>query len=163
MGNADQDVNAALNGVGQNGDGSPNQTALGWRWVRARGRQIPAALHRLAPFNWPNRSQPASTSAFDAITGSAEQIASRWVDPYGNVINFMQTWVVDWIWKLDGCPTPLPQHRLAQYITLSNQLNPWPNNYPGCTKAAFPAEDFAAYPAWPPAVPVPLDNFLPKA
>lgn len=160
---ADQDNSAALNGVGQNLDGTPNQTPLAWRWVRARGRQIPSALHKLAPFAWPNTAQPASTSAFDAITGGEEQVASRWIDPYGNVVNFFQTWVVDWLWKLDGCPSPLTQTRLAQYLTLANQLNAWPNNYPGITKAQFPGEDFADYPAWPPPTPVALDTFLPKS
>lgn len=157
---ADQDNFAALNGVGQNPDGTPTTVGLGWRWVRARARQIPAALHRLPPFNWPNRAQPATTSVFDAVTATAEQVSSRWVDPYGNVINFFQVWVVDWLWKLDGCPTPLSQARLAQYMKLSNQLNPWPNNYSGITRAQFPGEDFADYPTWPATPPVPLDKFL---
>lgn len=158
---ADQDVSAALQGVTQDANSNPTTTPLSWRWVRVRARQIPAALHRLLPFGWTNPAQPASVSAFDALEGAAEQVASRWVDPYGNVINFMQTWVVDWLWKLDGCPTPLSPTRLAQYVTLSNQLNQWPNNYPGISKATFPGEDFATYPAWPPATPVTLDNFLP--
>jgi hypothetical protein len=142
---ADQDNSAALNGVAQNPDGTPNQTPLDWRWVWTRGRQIPAALNRLLPFNWLIKTKPASTS--------------RWIDPYGNVINFMTTWVVDWLWKLDGCPSPLPQTRLAQYLTLANQLNPWPNSFPGMNKT-FTAEQFADYPAWPPTTPVPLDTFL---
>jgi hypothetical protein len=156
---ADQDNNAALNGVGQNPDGTPNQTALNWRWVWTRGRQIPAALHRAVPFNWPIRTKPASTSIFDVITAGMEQTASRWIDPYGNVINFMDVWVCQWLWFLDGCPSPLSQTRLAQYRKLSNQLNPWPNNYPGMNKT-FAAEQFADYPAWPPTTPVPLDTFL---
>lgn len=161
---ADQDNFAALNGVGQNPDGTPNSNApLAWRWVWARGRQIPAALHRLAPFNWPIKTKPASTSVFDAINAGMEQIGSRWIDPYGNVINFMQVWVCQWLWMLDGAPTPLTQKRLAQYVTLANKLNPWPNNYPGIDKTQFTAENFADYPAWPPATPVPLDHFLPPA
>lgn len=158
---ADQDVSAALQGVTQDGNGNPTTTPLGWRWVRVRARQIPSALHKLIPFGWTNPQQPASVSAFDALEGTAEQIASRWVDPYGNVINFMQTWVVQWLWLLDGAPTPLSQTHLAEYITLANQLNQWPNSYPGISKTTFPGEDFATYPAWPAVTPVTLDQFLP--
>ncbi len=160
---ADQDIISGLNGVTQDGNGNPTQTPLPWRWVRARGRQIPAALHRLIPFAWPNKSQPISVSAFDAITSTAEQVGSRWVDPYGNVVNFMQVWVTDWLWKLDGCPSPLTQARLAQYLTLANQLNQWPTSYPGISRSTFPVEDYATYPAWPPAAPVSLDTFLPTS
>lgn len=160
---ADQDTNAALQGVTQDGNGNPTTVALAWRWVRVRGRQIPAALHRLIPFSWTNPAQPATVSAFDALEGTAEQVASRWIDPYGNVVNFMQTWVVDWLWKLDGCPTPLPQTRLANYLTLANQLNQWPGSYPGINEKTFPGEDYVTYPAWPAATPVPLDSFLPSS
>lgn len=155
----DQATNAALNGVTQDAQGNPTTVPLGWRWVRVRARQIPSALNKLLPFGWPTKSQPATVSAFDAITGTAEQIASRHIDPYGNVVNFFTTWVVQWYWMLDGCPTPLSQERLSDYLTLANQLNPWPQGFPGISASTFPNEQFATYPAWPNATP--LDAFLP--
>lgn len=152
---ADQDVNNALNGV--DGSGAP----LPWRPVHVRGRQILSGLAKLLPFAWPNTHSTSTVSALDYVEGTAEQVASRHIDPYGNVVDFFTTWVVDWYWKLDGCPTPLPQARLAQYLALANRLNPWPTGYPGINPTQFPGEQYATYPAWPPVTPVPLDHFLP--
>jgi hypothetical protein len=163
---ADQDTFAAVNGVGQNPDGTPNNVPDPWRWVRVRGRQIRGALAKLGPFAWPNTSQPESVSMFDAVTGTAEQVASRFVDPVGNVVNFFTVWVVQWLWFLDGAPTPLANAKLAEYLQLANQINPWPTGYPGCSPTTFPDEAFATYPAWPPAGGggnTVLSNFLPSA
>lgn len=158
---SDQDISAGLNGVTQDQNGNPTNQALPWRWVRVRARQIPSALAKLIPFAYPNPQQPASVSAFDAIEGTAEQVASRHIDPYGNVVNFFTVWVVQWYWFLDGCPTPLSQERLHDYLTLANQLNAWPSNYPGISASTFPGEQYTTYPAWPASPVVPLDSFLP--
>lgn len=165
---ADQNLVAGAAGVGQNPDGSPNNVPLTWRNVRVRGRQIIAGLVKtswgaLVPFSWPNPNSPTTTSEYDYMAGTAEQVASRFVDPVGNVVNFFTTWVVDWLWKLDGCPTPLTSQRLAQYLRLANQLNPWPQGYAGINAAQFPGELIKPYPAWPPTSGnTDLNQFLPS-
>jgi hypothetical protein len=166
---ADQDISAASQGVTQDANGNPTQTPLPWRPVRVRGRQIigglvKAAWGALTPFAWPNPHSPTTTSEYDYIEGTAEQVASRFVDPVGNVVNFFTVWVVDWLWKLDGAPTPLTNKMLAEYLQLGNQINPWPQGYAGINAAQFPGETIAAYPVWPPASGnVDLAAFLPSA
>lgn len=165
---ADQDTAAASNGVTQDGNGNPTKTGLPWRPVRVRGRQIisglvKAAWGNLLPFNWPNPASPTSTSEYDYMVGIAEQTASRFIDPCGNVVNLFTVWVVDWLWKLDGAPTPLTNQKLAEYLQLGNQINPWPQGYAGISAAQFPGETIKPYPVWPPATGnVDLSAFLPS-
>lgn len=167
---ADQDVNAALQGVTQDGNGNPTTTSLAWRPVRVRGRQILSGLAKaawgaLTPFAWPNTASPTTTSALDYLEGTAEQVASRFIDPVGNVVNLFTVWVVDWLWKLDGAPSPLSNAKLAEYMQLANQINPWPQGYPGISAAQFPNETIKPYPKWPntDGTNVDLSTFLPSA
>lgn len=157
---ADQDNAAALNGVTQDENGNPTTTALPWRWVRIRARQIRSGLAKLSPFAWPNPNDPASVSAYDALQGASEQVSSRHIDPYGNVVDLFTVWTTHWYWMLDGCPTPLTQQRLSQYLKLADQLRPWPSDYPGINAETFPNEQYQSYPAWPTNPGVPLDSFL---
>jgi hypothetical protein len=170
MGNADQNTFATLTGVTQDGNGNPTNTGLAWRPVRVRGRQIISGLVKtawgaLTPFATPNPASPTTTSLIDYTEGIAEQTASRFIDPAGNVVNFFTTWVVDWLWKLDGAPTPLTSAKLAEYLQLANQLNPWPQGFAGMNFTQFPTEPQASYPAFPPAAGTNLDlsTFLPSA
>jgi len=161
---ADQANAAALNGVTQDANGNPTNQPLSWRWVYVRARQIRATLAKKLPFAWPNANAVGTVSLFDYAEGTAENVATRFVDPVGNVMDFFSTWVVDWLWKLDGCPTPLTNQKLAAYLQLANQINPWPQNYPGISATTFPGETIASYPTWPPASGnVDLTQFLPSS
>lgn len=167
---ADQDVSAALQGVTQDSNSNPTTTALTWRPVRVRGRQIisglvQAAWGALLPFAFPNSASPTTTSAFDYLEGVAEQTASRFVDPVGNVVNLFTVWVVQWLWMLDGAPTPLTNAKLSEYLQLGSQINPWPEGYAGISASEFPNETIKPYPAWPNAdgTNVDLSTFLPSA
>lgn len=167
---ADQDVSAAIQGVTQDANGNPTQTGLAWRPMRVRARQVIAGLFKttwgtLTPFGFPNASNPTTTSLIDYIEGGMEQIASRFIDPAGNPVNFFTVWVTDWLWKLDGAPTPLTSQKLGEYLQLANQLNPWPANFVGMDFTKYPAEQQATYPAFPPADGSDLDlsTFLPSA
>lgn len=170
MGNADQNTFAAIAGVTQDDNGNPTNTGLSWRPVRVRARQIVSGLFKtawgaLTPFSYPNESSPTTTSIIDAIEGGMEQIASRFIDPAGNVVNFFTVWVVQWLWLLDGAPTPLTSAKLGEYLKLANQLNPWPEGFVGMDFVKFPNEPQASYPAFPPADGSNLDlsTFLPSA
>jgi hypothetical protein len=161
---ADQANAAALNGVQQDPNtGNPTTTPLSWRWVYVRARQIRSTLDKL-PFAWPNPNAVGTVSTFDQVQGTAEQVATRFVDPVGNVINFFTVWVTDWLWKLDGAPTPLTNAKLAEYLQLANQINPWPEGYAGINTTTFPGEPVATYATWPSASGnVNLSAFLPSA
>lgn len=158
-----------MQGVTQDGNSNPTTTGLAWRPVRVRGRQIVSGLAKAAwgalyPFAFPNPASPTTTSAIDYLEGTAEQVASRFIDPVGNVVNLFTVWVVQWLWLLDGAPTPLVNQKLGEYLQLANQINPWPEGYAGISAAEFPGETIKPYPAWPPvAGDVVLSDFLPTA
>lgn len=87
-----------------------------------------------------------SAATYDQVCSHLRLHGGRHVDPFGNVADPKKAWLVDWYWKLDGCPIPLPRERLALYIQLASQLRPWPTTYEG----AFPGEptqDYSTVPA----------------
>src|ERR1700760_275923 len=62
-----------------NGVQSDGTTALAWRWVRVRARTVYGNITKLTPFAWPNPGFAATTSHYDAETGSSEQTSWRYV------------------------------------------------------------------------------------
>jgi len=118
---ADQDVNNSLNGT------DPTGVALTWRWVRIRSRTVFGNLRKNQPFNWPNRTYAASTSLYDAVTGTAEQIAWRYIDSEGTVWDLKDFMVV----FIENFIKTVPQADRAAAINKASQLRPWPSGFPG--------------------------------
>jgi hypothetical protein len=139
---ADQDVWNASNGIDPT-----TGLGLAWRVVHARSRTILSNLFKLAPFAWPNSASPSTTSEYDAITATAEQVSWRYIDAHGNVWDQKALNLVLIEWLLDGAPTPLTLAKIAQYRSNADQLRPWPTGFPG----AFSGEPQQTYPAFPPA------------
>lgn len=137
---ADQDVLNAGNGVDGNGVG------LAYRQVYVRARTVLSNILKKAPFSSPPSSSPSTTSEYDAITGTAEQVAWRYVDAYGNVWDKKALDLVQIEWLLDGAPTPLTLAKIAKYRANADVLRPWPAGFAG----AFAGEPTQTYPAFPP-------------
>jgi hypothetical protein len=144
---ADDDVNASLNGV----VGGSNNVPLNWRWAPGRGRVILSAILHKAPFNWPVKTTPQTTSTYDQVQLAAEQAGGRYVDTYGLVWDETATRLVFIEWLLDGAPTNLTANAMAQkiakYRANADQLRPWPTGFAG----AFQGEPQQTYPPFPPA------------
>lgn len=127
MAAADQLVNDA-NGVDGGGK------ALDWRWVRVRARTVFGNLSKLPPFNWPNRTYAATVSEYDAVTGTAEQVAFRYVDSRqdasdspNNCVCFKDMVLVWWEHFL----ATTPPKEVEEAIKRAGVLRKWPTNYPG--------------------------------
>ncbi len=153
-GSADQVIFDQLNG------GHPGAWSY-YQVVRARARVTYGGLDVNQPFQFPLGAGGAKVAAtpatMDAVTSAAEQVGFRHIDPYGNVMDPHKLWLVQWYWMLDGCPSPLKQSRLADYIALASVLRPWPTGF----KGAMPGDPVADYPPFPAATPAPLDAFFP--
>lgn len=83
-----------------------------------------------------------SAATYDQVSAHLRLHGSRHVDPLGNVADPKKAWLVDWYWKLDGCPTPLTRERLALYIKLASELRPWPTTYTGAM-AGEPTQNYS--------------------
>jgi hypothetical protein len=116
---ADQDVNNANNGV----DG--NNNVLPWRWVYVRARTILGHCTKLVPFS--RGTTPATPSLYDAMVGTAEQVASRYIASDGNVWDLHDYLRVS-VEKLIAETDP---GKLAGYRTAAGVLRLWPANFPG--------------------------------
>lgn len=163
---ADMDVAAAAAGVAQNPDGTPTQTPVGatapgtipgpggFRATAVRARTVIGNVLKKVPFSWPfNGSSAATTSAWDMIEGTAEQIAVRYVDVDGIVWDPKAFWQVQIEHFKDGLP-PITPEKIAEYWTAATKLRAWPTTdvitglpYAG----AFPGEPTQEYPSYPPA------------
>jgi len=143
---ADDDVNAAMNGV-QPGTLGTTNVPLGWRPVYARARTVIGNILAKAPFNWPPSGSPSTTSTYDQVEATAEQVSWRYVDKYGNVWDQKAVQLVLIEWLLDGAPTPLTLAKISQYWSNASQLRPWPTGFAG----AMRGEPQQAYPKFPPA------------
>lgn len=155
---ADQQVNAHLGGV----DPSSGQV-LGYQAVPILARTIFSNYDGRQPFytNYGKGNVANSAATYDAVTGASLQTATRHIDPYGNAAELHKVWTLLWYWLLDGAPTDMgpvggSTNRISTYITLANQLRPWPVGFVG----AAAGEPTQAYPAFPPGTPTPLDSFM---
>lgn len=140
---ADDDINASLNGV----VGGSNNVPLSWRPVYARARTVIGNILQRVPFNWPPGGSPSTTSTYDQVQATAEQVSWRYVDAHGGVWDQKAVNLILVEWLLDGAPTPLTLAKIAQYWKNAGVLRPWPTGFPG----AFPGEPQQTYPAFPPA------------
>lgn len=145
---ADVDVDNKLAGL------LPTGAVATYQIVRGRARVGYTTRDGNVPFqtNFGAGPQPESAATYDAVTVTGEQIGSRHIDPYGNVMDVLKMLLVDWYWKLDGCPTPLTLEKIAEYQQLASVIRPWPTGFAG----AMPGEPTGVYPAFPPVVPTPL-------
>lgn len=124
----DQDLANAANGV----DGAGN--ALPWRWARVRARTVLGNLRKNLPFAWPNPTYAATVSEYDCITGTAEQIAFRYVDSRqdttdspDNCVDFKDMVLVWWEHFLATTPPAEVSAALAK----AKVLRKWPTGFPG--------------------------------
>jgi hypothetical protein len=125
---ADQDVFNADNGVDANG------RALPWRWQRIRARTVFHNLARNLPFAWPNPNYAASTSEYDGVTGTSEQIAFRYVDSRqdatdspDNCMDFKDMVLVWW----EHFIATTPPADVASAIAKAKVLRKWPTGFAG--------------------------------
>lgn len=111
-------VNAA-NGVDAQGN------ALPWRWVYVRARTLLGFTGKKKPYM--RGATPATPALYDAITGTAEQIATRYIASDGNVWDFH-----DWLRvQIELMIAATPADKLAAARAAAGTLRPWPANYPG--------------------------------
>lgn len=145
---ADVDVDNKLGGV------LPGGGVATYQIVRIRARCGYTSHDGNIPFqtNFGAGPQPETAATYDAVTGTGEQVGLRHIDPYGNVMDLWKMLLVDWYWKLDGCPTPLTLAKIAQYQAAATPIRPWPAGF----KGAMPGEPTQVYPTFPPATPIPL-------
>lgn len=122
---ADQDVEAALNGVQADGSFRP------WAWVRVRARTVFGNLAKNA-YNLPftrtiNGSQVAATpSALDHLIGTSEQTSWVYVASDGHVYNlkdFAILLIEDFLETTDAA-------KVAELKAKASTLRPWPADYP---------------------------------
>lgn len=116
---ADLDVAAALNGV--QADGSPRP----WAWVHVRARTILGYATKRIPFS--RGTTPATTSAFDHLIGTAEQVATRYVASDGNVWDLHDYLRV----KVELLIAETQASALKAARDKAAVLRPWPANFPG--------------------------------
>jgi hypothetical protein len=146
---AAENTEDAWNGVeaGTGESGNNTNVPLGWRPVYVRARTIIGNVLAKGPFSWPPSSSPSTTSTYDQIEGTAEQVTWRYVDAYGNVWDQKALNLVLIEWLLDGAPTPLTLAKVAEYWSNAGVLRPWPTGFSG----AQPGEPQETYPVFPPA------------
>jgi hypothetical protein len=166
MGNADQDISAAIQGVEEDVNGNPTQTPVGatpvgtlpgpggYRKVYVRARTTLSNTLALVPFSWPfNGTSPATTSALDQMQGASEQTSWRYVDTDG-ILWDLKAWQLVQIEHFkDGLP-PLTPELIAKYRTTADTIRNWPTTdvITGASyEGAFPGEPTQVYPAYPPA------------
>ena len=125
---ADLDVKNGSDGVDANG------AALPWRWVRARARTVFGNLSKLQPFNWPNPKYAASTSLYDAVSGSSEQTSWRYVDSRqdavdspDNVVCLKDIMLVWW----EHFVATTPPADVAAALAKAKVLRKWPTGFAG--------------------------------
>lgn len=120
---ADQDVDNKLGGQLPTGGVAAYQFA-----PEAGGRVTYSSDDATPPYltNFGSGDVVGSAATYDQVVSELRAIGSRFVDPLGNLVTPKKAWLVDWFWKLDGCPMPLPRERMLQYIGWANELNPWP-------------------------------------
>jgi hypothetical protein len=136
---ADHDVDSHLSGVDPtSGD------VLAYQAVAVRARTVYGNLDAKQPFqtNYGSGPVPNTAATYDAVTGTAEQIAWRYVDEYGNVWDPKKLMQV----LVEHLLDTVPLAKLAQYITNAEQLRPWPTGF----KGAMPGEPTKTYPPFPP-------------
>jgi hypothetical protein len=155
---ADQQVNAHLAGVDP-----VTGNVLTYQTVPVMARTIYSNYDGRQPFytNYGKGFVPNTAATYDAVTGASLNTATRHIDPYGSVAELHKVWMLLWYWLMDGAPTnmgPLggPTNRIPTYITLANQLRPWPIGFTG----AASGEPTQGYPAFPPIAPTKLDSFM---
>jgi hypothetical protein len=139
---ADLDVDNKLGGQ------LPGGGVATYQIVRGRARCGYTTHDGNVPFqtNFGAGPQPETAATYDAITVTGEQVGLRHVDPYGNVMDLWKMLLVDWYWKLDGCPMPLTLAKIAAYQAAATPIRPWPANFAG----KMPGEPTQTYPAFPP-------------
>jgi hypothetical protein len=139
---ADLDVDNKLGGQ------LPGGGVATYQIVRVRARCGYTSHDGNVPFgtNFGAGPQPETAATYDAVTGTGEQVALRHIDPYGNVMDLWKMLLVDWYWKLDGCPMPLTLAKIAAYQAAATPIRPWPANFAG----KMPGEPTQAYPPFPP-------------
>lgn len=126
---AGQDLVNAANGVDP-------ATGVGeaWRWVRVRARTVYGNLKANKPFNYPNPTYAATTSEYDANTGSSEQTSWRYVDSRqdttdspDNVVDLKDIQLVLW----ENFLANTDPATVAKLVAKAKQLRKWPTAYPG--------------------------------
>lgn len=139
---ADLDVDNKLGGQ------LPGGGVATYQIVRVRARCGYTSHDGNVPYqtNFGAGPQPETAATYDAVTGTGEQVALRHIDPYGNVMDLWKMLLVDWYWKLDGCPMPLTLAKIAAYQAAATPIRPWPANFAG----KMPGEPTQVYPAFPP-------------
>lgn len=125
---AGQDLVDGANGAPPGGPGEA------WRWVRIRARTVFANLAHNKPFAYPNPTFAASTSEYDANTGTGEQIAIRYVDSRqdttdspDNCVDFKDMVLVWW----EHFIATIPPADVAAAIARAKVLRKWPTAFPG--------------------------------
>jgi hypothetical protein len=125
---AGQDLVDAGNGTPPGGPGWP------WRWVKVRARTVFGNLHKNVPFAYPNTKYAATTSEYDANTGSSEQTSWRYIDSRqdttdspDNCMDFKDMVLVWWEHFL----ATTPPAEVAAAIAKAKTLRKWPTAFPG--------------------------------
>lgn len=116
---ADQDVNNGLNGV--DASGKP----LDWRWAPVRARTLLGYALKKIPFT--RGSAVATPSLYDAVVGTAEQVATRYIASDGNVWDFSD-WLRVQIELLIAQASPAD---IAAARQRASVLRPWPAGFAG--------------------------------
>lgn len=126
---AGQDLVNAANGVDP-------ATGVGetWRWVRVRARTVYGNLRKNKPFNYPNPTYAATTSEYDANTGSSEATSWRYVDSRqdttdspDNCVDFKDVMLVLWENFLLNTDPKI----VAQLVAKAKVLRKWPTGFEG--------------------------------
>jgi len=126
---AGQDLVNGANGVDP-------ATGIGeaWRWVRVRARTVYGNLKANKPFNYPNPNYAATTSEYDANTGSSEATSWRYVDSRqdtndspDNCVDLKDIMLVWWEHFL----ATTPPAEVAAAVTRAKTLRKWPTAFPG--------------------------------
>jgi hypothetical protein len=144
---ADHDVDSHLSGLDPtSGD------VLAYQAVAVRARTVWNNIDGKEPFqtNYGSGPVPNTAATYDGVTGTAEQIAFRYICAYGIVWEPKKVQLLLIEWFRDGCPTNLTPAQMAAkiagYITNAEQLRPWPAGF----KGAMPGEPTKTYPPFPP-------------
>jgi hypothetical protein len=120
----DQDVANALDGVQPDG-----RTPRPWAWVRVRARKVIGDVVKKQPFvrDLGNGKVAATPSALDAVTGTAEQVAWRYVDSAGNLWDLGDFA----LFSIERAIEDLGPAKVAALRAKASTLRPWPTGAAG--------------------------------
>lgn len=122
---ADQDVFNQSNGIAPGDPTGFSQFAM----VRGRARKVLGDVIGKLPFtrSWGNVNVVATPSDYDHGTLTAEQIAWRYVDSTGAVMDFGDMQLIKWEYFLLTADPKI----LTQAINNAKTLRKWPTGYTG--------------------------------